>query len=322
MRKGSILAGVIGPPTIPVGGREVWRRKGGGLGHDALRRAKVWLASALGEPLFHFVLIGAVLFAVFDAHRGLARDHEIVLDPARVNKFTADYRAEFGQAPTAIELRSLARRYVQDEILYREGLALGLERDDEIVRRRVVQKMQFIEQDRDASSDVTPDQLQAYYNEHRDRYATPERVSFSHIFFGLDHGDAAARSRALAVLAGLGGAGPTRAPALGDRFSDLYDYDQLDADGARRLFGPTNIAAALSKAPVGRWSGPYRSVYGWHLVYVSARTPAATPALTQVADRVRGDLVEDQQTAANETALAALRRRYRVVGSDAGLAAP
>ena len=284
--------------------------------------AAAWTAKAMREPLLHFVLIGAVLFAVFAAHRRPDQTHRIVLDQARVDKFTADYRAEFGQAPSAVELKSVANRYVQDEILYREGLALHLDQDDEVVRRRIVQKMQFIQQDRYSPSDLAPDRLEAYYRAHIARYATPERVSFSHIFFGLDQGEAAARAHAVAVLASLGPDAPSRAPQRGDRFSDLYDYDRLDADAAKRLFGQSDLSAALSKAPVGRWSGPYRSAYGWHLIYVSARAPSVIPPFDQVADRVRNDALEDRQAGANAAAIAALKQRYRVVGDRAGMIAP
>jgi len=287
-----------------------------------LGRLRRFVGAVLAEPLLHFVVLGALLFLLVDGRGGPGANHTIVLDQARVDKFAADYRAEFGQDPSPVEIKSVAQRYVQDEILYREGLALNLDRDDEVIRRRIVQKMQFIQQDRYAGGEIGRPQLQAYYQAHLARYATPERVSFSHVYFGLAQGEAAAKARALAVLTELNSGGLTRAPDRGDHFSDLYDYDRLDSESARRLFGPTPIAEALSKAPVGHWSGPYRSAYGWHLVYVSARTPSATPPLDQVIDRVRSDVVDEQQASANAAGLAALRRRYRVVGAQSALAAP
>ena len=289
-------------------------------GRSPTAQVAAWSRRAAREPLLHFLLLGAVLFAVMDTHHGPA-DHRIVLDHARTDKLAADYRAEYGQDPTPVEARAMADRYVSDEIYYREGLALGVDRDDEIIRRRIVQKMQFISQDRYVPDDLAPSELKAYYEKHLANYVTPARISFSHVFFGLQKGDEAAKARAEAALGGLAGSGLTRAPARGDSFTDLYDYGAMDADGLKRLFGASGIVSALAQAPVGHWSGPYRSTYGWHLVYVSTRTPAAVQPFAAVSDRVRSDYADERQVAANAEAYAKLRTRYQVIGDQAGLAA-
>jgi parvulin-like peptidyl-prolyl isomerase len=179
-----------------------------------------------------------------------------------------------------------------------------------------VQKEQFLMQNLHPPAEPTDAQLQAYYAAHADHYAAPSRAAFSHIFFAVGpDGDAAAQARAKAVLAKIP-AGVTRAPERGDAFPDLYDFSAFEPEQVERLFGHTDFAAAVFTAPSGRWTGPFRSAYGWHLLYVANRAAATRPPLADVRDRVRTDDLQDAQDKSNTTAFDQMAKRFTIVRAD------
>ncbi len=231
----------------------------------------------LREPLLHFLLAGLVLFALA-GHQRRANDHyRIVITPERIEGLRNAYVAEFGSPPPPAMIPRLIDDYVASEVLLREGLARGLDKDDEIVRRRVIQKVEFLEQDMATVPQPSEADLRGWFAKHRERYAEPGKASFSHVFFSAEtESEAAARRRSEAVLARLSPA-TKRAPELGDSFPDQFDFSGFGPEEARRLFGTSEMGEALFKAPVGRWAGPYRSAYGWHLVRVSAAEPGGVP---------------------------------------------
>jgi peptidyl-prolyl cis-trans isomerase C len=289
-------------------------RRGG-----AARAAATWLMS-LGsrvarEPLFHFFVVGALLFALGQQHKAATDTYRIVVTPERVAKLEADYRAQFGQGPSPAGRQRLVDQWIDEEVLFRQAKAMKLDQDDEIVRRRLVQKMQFLQQDLSPPAEPSEADLQAFYRAHAALYAAPARVSFSHIYFSPDHGEAAGRAAALAALARLDDS-TVRAPERGDNFPDLYDYAGFGPDEATRLFGDTEVAHALFTAPTGKWSGPFRSGYGWHLIRVSSVEPAHSPPLAEIHDRVRADAIAATQATANRRAFARLKSRFTVVRQD------
>jgi hypothetical protein len=267
------------------------------------------------EPLLHFLVVGLVLFASAQAWRASHDTRRIVITPERVADLATKYRMQFGAAPTRAELDGLVESFVDEEVLYREGVAQGLDRDDEIVRRRVAQKAQFLQ------ADVPPPEpsetgLKAFFAAHAGAYGSPPRYSFSHLYFSPDRGgEAAAKARATAALARLNvGAAPDAVGA--DAFPDLNSYSAMGAVETARIFGNSPLVEALPAAPVGRWSGPVRSAYGWHLLRVEAVIAAKAPAYAEVKEKVRADYFEDAHAHAAARAMAAARARYTVVRAD------
>jgi hypothetical protein len=280
------------------------------------KRAGQSLMRVLNEPLLHFAVAGFALFIAGRFYQEQTSVYRIVETPSHTAQIANAYALQFGTQPDAATLEALVKRDLHDEVLFRQGVALGLDKDDEIVRRRIVQKMQFLLQDLHPPAEPTDAQLAAYYNAHKKHYVEPAHVTFSHIYFSSDKaGAAAAQKRAQAVLAKLP-AGTTRAPDLGDPFPDLYDFSNYDAGQVLRLFGHTPFSDALFKAPTGKWSGPFRSAYGWHLIYVDARESEESPPLSKVRDAVRTDYLQDAQDKANRAAFADLARQYTVVRDD------
>ena len=223
---------------------------------------------------------------------------------------------QFGAPPDPQTREALIDRDIHDEMLFRAGLALSLDKDDEIVRRRVVQKEQFLIQNLQAPAEPTEAQLQSTYLAHAAFYTTPTRATFSHIYFSSDiGGDAGAQARARKVLAGLNDQ-VKRAPNLGDPFPDLYDFSAYEPEQVVRLFGHTPFADAVFTVPPGHWVGPFRSAYGWHLLEVDTRSPPARQPLSAVRDQVRAAYLQDAQDKANATAFDKLDRKFTVVRQD------
>ncbi|MDR3415226.1 MAG: peptidyl-prolyl cis-trans isomerase [Nevskia sp.] len=277
------------------------------------------LRRLLREPFLHFVLLGAVLFEAGQYLQGHPERYRIVQGRAQLDELVRNYARQYGSAPSPAQLHALAEHALQEEIYFREALALNLDRDDQIVRRRLVQKYGFLQQDLFVPKEPDEAQLQAYYRANAARYAAPARRSFSHVYFSPDAGgEVQARQRALRALEALRAQpGLARAPELGDRFSDLYDYAGVDAADAGRLFGQSELAQALFAAPVGQWSGPYRSGYGWHLLYVSDEQAARQPPLAEVRERVHADYLDGERQAGDAAAYARLLAKYHIVLEDA-----
>lgn len=265
----------------------------------------------LHEPLLHFVLIGWALFAGGQWYHQHIDSHRIDMTSQRQALLAKRYALQFGATPSAATLRLLVDEDIRDEILFRESMSLQLDVDDEIVRRRMVQKMQFLLEDTHAPAEPTDAQLEDFYSTQRMQYAAPERISFTHIYFTAEQGDARAQARVQSALNILN-KDQHRAPELGDAFPDAYDFSAYEPAQIAHLFGQTEFASAVSRAPIAQWSGPFRSAYGWHLLYIHTREPARDLPLAEVKDRVRADYLAEAQRRTNIAAFNAVAQKYTV----------
>lgn len=265
------------------------------------------LRAAAREPLVHFALLGAVLLVLY---RVLAPDgREIVISTEVVRGLREDHRRRNGAAPSAAEEAGLVQRYVDNEILYREALALGLDRGDIIVRRRLIQKMELLAESLGAPAAPTQAQLVDYLRTHAADYAVPDRIDFIHVFVRSDgaSADAAARAHELRQAL-LAGAAPE---SLGDPFLRGAQFSVLSAPEVAAIFGDEMAAAVFALAD-DEWSAPLRSAYGYHLVRITARQPARVPQLDEVRDLVTRAWSDAQREAAIKAELQRLRDQYRV----------
>lgn len=276
------------------------------------------LARLLRDPLVHFLVAGLLILFASQAWHDVHDRRVILVTPERAAELSTKYRLQFGAAPSEAQLTQLIDAYVLQEALYREGKAMGLDRDDEIIRRRVAQKVSFLQQDRSLPPQPSTDEFQAWYRAHLTDYATPVRITYSHLYFSTDGvEDAVARARAAkALLALTSGGMPDGVGA--DDFPYQNGFAAQTPTEAGRLFGDTDFTHQLETAPLAIWSGPYRSGYGWHLLKVEARAPGVTPAFAEVQDRVREDYLHAAQAKANVQAMDRLTARYRVVRQDLG----
>jgi peptidyl-prolyl cis-trans isomerase C len=281
------------------------------VGRPGLRR---WLR----DPLLHFVLIGVALFG---GYRWLnpppsqaEQVDQIVLTSDDLRQIALAWMAQGRPKPTPEQVITLIEGKVREEVLYREALALGLDKDDTIVKRRLAQKMDFLAED--ASSLREPDRhkLETWFREHADAFATPRRASFTHIYFASDRRGEAANDAAAKALGALAGEPRETSDAskLGDPFMFQNFYGDRTPTQIVSLFGP-EFANALFQAKPGSWQGPIASGYGWHLVFVDAITSSRVPAFEEVEPEARAEFIAEQRARSKEKAFAAMRARYTVV---------
>jgi hypothetical protein len=265
------------------------------------------------EPLTHFLLFGVLIFLVAHAIEANSKRYTIDVAPADVTRIVNSFEQQYGSEPTPAQLGTMVDNYVREEIYLREALALGLDRNDEIVRRRMAQKYDFLLQDMAVPREPTTAQLQTYYTAHRAEFTVPERRSFDQIYFSIDQrGERATRDLAESALTRLlyGEA------VSGDEFPGPPVVSNLSLEEAGRLFGGDSFAPRVFEAPQGRWVGPLRSGFGWHLVRVSQVTPAKARSFDEARADVRLSWIEADRLARNRVGYDALLRRYTVSRAD------
>lgn len=267
------------------------------------------------EPLIHFLLIGVSVFALQGltaAPRDTASGNRIVIDAGDLGQLARLWERRWQRAPTPDEMRGLIAERVREEVFYREALALGLDRDDVVIRRHLAQKFAFLTDDLSAARGPDIPELAAWYAANQERYRTPARISFTQIYFSPDRRGAAAGPEARLILARLRAGEPGLDPGvLGDgRLLDAT-YEDQTAQQVEALFGRA-FAASLFPLEVGTWAGPIRSGYGLHLVHVGKMTPGTVPPLGEIEERVRNDWAYEQRQRANEAVYRELLARYSV----------
>src|SRR5512139_1748792 len=163
------------------------------------------------EPLLHFLLIGAVLFVLYGAlNRGRSdAPREIVISEARVAAIAENFTTVWMRPPTAVELKGLIDDYVAEEVYYREAIAMGLDQDDTVIRRRLRQKMEFISEDAAATAEPIDVQLQEFLAKHPEKFLEPAQLSFRQVYFSTEKRGERARVQAEQLLTELqAGRGP------------------------------------------------------------------------------------------------------------------
>lgn len=265
----------------------------------------------LREPILHFLLLGVLLFVAYGKVAGPDRaGSRIVVSQAMVDAMAREYEARWIRKPGDQELAALVDAYVRDEILYREGLALGLDRDDALIKRRVRQKFEVIAEEQDGRDAPTDVELAAYVARHPDRFTLPATVSFEQVFIGGDGTKAdveRAAATARAALARGADPGTLGRPSLLPRRVDAAPQDVVARD-----FG-ADFAARLATLPVGTWSGPLASGFGAHLVRVTAYEAAALPPLAAIRPSAARAWENERRESARGDGYRKLRANYTVV---------
>ncbi len=291
----------------------------GDVAHSARSAARTrgvgrWFSWMVREPFFQFVALGVLLFAASEYLEARANFARIEITRAQIEGIANNYRLQYGASPTAEQLDGLVDQFIKEEVFYHEALRLKLDRDDEIIRRRLVQKFEFLQQDLGTPQDPSEAELRAFYRSHTKNYAIPERLTFSHVFFSVDRsGEEGARVRAERVLAALNQQRLTRTPDSGDGFPGAFDFGGATPVQVRRAFGSSALSEAVFKIAPGHWAGPFRSGFGWHLVYVTAHEPAGVAAYEDARDAVQRDYTDAERGIRNAAALESLKKHFTIV---------
>ena len=225
----------------------------------------------------------------------------------QIQRLAELWRAQTGTPPSPRQMRGLIEDWIREEIFYREALRLRLDEDDTIIRRRLVQKLNFLTEDT-ANNDI-PDYRStlAYYQSHIEDYQIPPTYSFSHIYFSAS--TPATAAKVAQVLDRL---------SKGENWRDLGDPFMLNLSYAERpyneivsLFG-REFADAVQSLPLNEWVGPVPSAYGRHMVRLEGRKDSVVQCYETVQDQVRDDYTQSRLEASKEAYYETLRNRYRI----------
>lgn len=265
--------------------------------------------SWLRDPLVAFLVAGAGIFILTD---WLGEDdipYRVEVLPQDIQRLSDQWSMQMRRPPTNQELDGLIAQFIKEEIYYREAQRLGLDRNDTIVRRRMVQKLTFLTEDIATATPLDEAQLEEYYNTHLDDYRLPERVSFRHRYFSSDR-RANAQQDAKAAL--------DRDDSAGDPFMLQREYALRSEREVRDLFGSNFASKIIALKSSEDWQGPIQSAYGWHIVRITDRAPASVEPFERVRSMVLSDAQQAQRNAANEAYFEDLKARYEVhIVSDA-----
>jgi hypothetical protein len=255
------------------------------------------------DRMVHFLVLGALIFAF--AHGSTAPPTKISISRTYVDALRAVQAKKLGVAALSDERAAeVEHRAIEDEVLYREALRLGLDRDDAVLRQHLVQKMLLLAEDLSgASREATHDELLAYFAKTRDRWKLAERVRLFHVF--------ATKRDTLVVIGDAVRAAPVDVPPpLGDAFPHARDL-RANREDLAATYGD-ELAEAAMHQPIGTWGAPVASRFGWHLIKVISHDEGRPAAFEEVADRVRLDYAVERRHEAIARFLAKVYARYEV----------
>jgi hypothetical protein len=271
----------------------------------------------LREPLVHFMFIGAaiyLLYGVFAEPVPEADDKTIVVTAGEVEWMQTAWQKRWSRPPTAEEFDGLIQQYIKETVLYREALTMGLNKHDQVIRRRLAQKLEFLAKDLVALTPPSEAELQGYFEEHQERYQQPVLYTFTQVFIDPDKRGDATLDDAEVIKANLivKGDAVEDPGALGDDFMLQNYYPEKDVVEIQKLFG-SGFTESLVELSPGQWHGPVLSGYGVHLIYISSVSEPPAQVLADVRERVVQDWEMERGEELNNKFYASLRDQYAVV---------
>lgn len=277
-----------------------------------------WIGHALREPLVHFVVFGIL---VFGGYKLIDHQPQTAANPQRIEITEDDLRqlavvwlAQGRQMPTLREMRALVDQKVTSEMLVREAMALGLDSNDEVIKRRLAQKMDFLIADVAALAAPSNEELETWFEANKSDFTKPPRLSFRHLYFSFDKRGADARDTAEASLARVAGRPPgaLETANVADPFMFRDYYADVTPEQMAKEFGGAFTDALFQFQP-GDWRGPIESGYGWHLIWIDSREAVRVPALEEIRPAVMQAWQAERYREVKQRAIDEIRSRYEVV---------
>ena len=274
------------------------------------------------EPLVHFLALGAALFLLVEWRGAGGAEKRIAITRGQIEHLATSFEAVWLRPPTREELEGLVDDYVREEVAVREAVAMGLDRDDAVVRRRLRQKLEFMLEDSFEAHPPTDEDLLLWLEKHPDSFRGDPEIAFRQVYVSRDRrredAEAVARER-LALLERAGA--EVRIEDLSDAIALPQDVSRSPRSDVAGLFGE-DFASRILQVEPGRWAGPIESGYGLHLVWVRERVPGRLPPLAEVRDRVEADLLFARRKAELDAAYERLLSRYTVTIEEGEPAIP
>ena len=278
------------------------------------------------EPLVHFLVIGAAIFVLYgfmgqqDVEE---QERTITITAGEIGWLTDTWAKRWNRPPTTEERAGIIDQYLREMILYREAVAMGLDRDDTVIRRRLAQKLEFLSQDLITPQPPTEEELQSYFKSHIDRYQAPDLITLTHVFVDPDlRGDqtlvdAEVIKKQLQALKEP----PQDARSYGYTFMLQSYYPERSEAELLKLFG-SGFARSVFELATRQWHAPVLSGYGTHVVYVHDHQEAEPPAFAEAEVQVRQEWESDKRKQLNEQFVASMIARYDVTIEEVPMADP
>lgn len=282
------------------------------------------MKSMLREPLLHFLFIGAALFLLFELFDNPAgpQSNRVVITDGQIEFLKASYTRARQRPPTEQELQGLVDGYVREEILYREALALGLDKDDSIIRKRLNQKLELMSDDIAGITIPSDEQLQEFLETHAESFRTEPQVAFRHVFIDVAQRGYQATDEASKLLAVLSDEKSNSDPdTLGDRLMLPTTYTLTPVGEIAKMFGKPFSLELINSKP-GQWTGPVQSGYGLHLILVTEHVVGKLPQLDEIRETVEWEWSAAHRKELKENIYKEIREKYSIEfeqsTSDAG----
>lgn len=304
--------------TLTDDGRPLGRSSSAKATGSAASGRRAWIGRALREPLVHFVILGVL---VFGGYRLINRQAAAPADSQRIEITKDDLRqlavvwlAQGRDKPTPEQLRALVDQKASEEMLVREAIALGLDKNDEVIKRRLAQKMDFLLADIAALAPPTDAELTTWFEAHKAEFAKPPRIRFRHLYFSSDKRGEGARAAAEASLQRVAGHSPASLGAadVADPFMFRDYYADVTPEQMAKEFGGAFAKALFALRP-GNWRGPIESGYGSHLVWIDSYEAPRVPTLEEVRLIVAQAWQAEKYREVKQRAMDEIRSRYKVV---------
>ena len=264
--------------------------------------------------MLQFLLLGAAIFVLFQftGNSGEPQDGKIVVTPGKVEQLVMGFSRTWQRPPTSEELNGLVEDYIKEEVFYREALAMRLDKDDTIVRRRLRQKIEFLTEDA-AAAPPTEQDLQAWLEKHPDKFRIEPKLALRQVFVNVHRRGQGASKEAAKLLARLNSAASkVDASTLGDASLLPHELPLSSVDDIARVFGDSFVQQ-LPRLEPGRWAGPVQSGYGLHLVYVGERTEGRFRPLAEVREAVKREWLSARREEVMEATYRKMREKYAIV---------
>lgn len=276
---------------------------------------KSFIKKVFQEPFFHFILLGAIIYITgkyYNEKHDVER-YTVNVGEKDVYHLISLWEKQYGALPSKKELETIIDSHVREEILYREGLELNLDQDDELIRRRIAQKVEFLQQDLEIAEEPGEDELHDFYEKNKELYQASPTLSFTHIYFSPDkNSEKDIKEKASHLLETLTKNGITRSPDSGDKFPFAYDYSNVTKEDLKQTFGTSVFSDTLYSLSIDKWSGPIKSGYGYHLVYLNNKISSSYYPYAQVKERVKIAFSQRQREIGNNQNFEELKKKYIV----------
>ncbi|MBV1887744.1 MAG: peptidyl-prolyl cis-trans isomerase [Urechidicola sp.] len=265
----------------------------------------------LKEPFSHFIFIGIGLFILYGlVNEETSSENTIIVNDFDVSSLISKWEMQWKRSPTEQELQNLINQNIKQEIFYQEALKMNLDHNDEIIKRRLAQKMQFLSNDIAALTEPTDEILKAYYKKNLDKYQTPTTYSLYQITYSPDKRKDNYKD-AVETLKHFPNASFEEMKNWGDKLPFSYYFEEVNANELGLQLG-SKFRDAIENQETNKWIGPIPSGFGYHLVFITKKVPPQIPAYEMVKNDVLMNYEYDNQKETNDLIYKELKKSYNI----------